>query len=219
VFELSPGLGVWTEAVLYDFCTTGSGKFCLDGASPEAGAVFGPDGNLYGTTAEGGGKVKNADGVVYQLSPGSNGWTENVLVSQYSSQSYAPASFSAAGNLFSTTLAAGFELDAKKQTSRSLLFTRQTGVDSKAGVLIDGARNVLFGTASIGGSGANGGTVWEVNPSRQLVPVYSFCSQPKCADGGDPLGGLIEDQSGNLYGTGYEGGAYGIGVVFEVTPQ
>jgi uncharacterized repeat protein (TIGR03803 family) len=222
VFELSPSLaGGWTETVLYNFCTKGSQKICLDGAYPYAGVVFGPDGNLYGTTSEGGGKVKNADGVVYQLSPGSDGWTETVLITQYFSQSYAPVSFSAAGNLFSTTLVSAFELNAKKQSSRSMQFTRDEGTSSEAGVLIDGARNALFGTTSADGPDG-GGTVWEVTPSRQLVSIYSFCSLANCADGGVPTGNLIEDQSGNLYGTAEYGGLPGNngynGVVYEITP-
>jgi uncharacterized repeat protein (TIGR03803 family) len=217
VFELSPSANGWIETILYNFCTNGSGKFCPDGVVPEAGVVFGPDGSLFGTTVEGGGKVKNAQGVVYQLSPSSAGWAETTLLSQYFSPSFAPVSFSSAGNLFGTTLAAGFELNAKKGSSRSALFTSETGTNSEAGVLIDGEHNALFGTASLGGSNRQG-TVWEVTPSRQLIPVYSFCSQANCADGADPLGGLIEDDFGNLYGTAYVGGANGLGVVFEVTP-
>jgi hypothetical protein len=37
--------------------------------------------------------------------------------------------------------------------------------------------------------------------------IYSFCSQSACADGTNPEGSLIEDPSGNLYGTTEEGGA------------
>lgn len=218
VFELSPGTGGWRETILYTFCSQGSGNFCPDGYAPYAGVVFGPDGNLYGTTTQGGGKRDDAAGVVYELLPGASGWTEQVLISQYASTSVAPVSFSSAGNLFGTTLATGFELNAKERTSRSVLFNAsQVGNDSKAGVLVDGPRNALFGTTSHDGPNL-GGSLWEVTPSRQLVALYSFCSQPNCTDGQSPLGELMEDQSGKIYGTTYYGGAYGKGVVFEVTP-
>jgi len=38
------------------------------------------------------------------------------------------------------------------------------------------------------------------------------------SDGGDPIGGLVRDSAGNLYGTTYDGGASGYGVVFKLTP-
>jgi uncharacterized repeat protein (TIGR03803 family) len=36
-------------------------------------------------------------------------------------------------------------------------------------------------------------------------------------DGSTPFGGLVMDASGNLFGTASSGGAYGYGVVFEIT--
>jgi uncharacterized repeat protein (TIGR03803 family) len=44
--------------------------------------------------------------------------------------------------------------------------------------------------------------------------LYSFSG----SDGSVPWGSLIFDKAGNLYGTTYQGGAYGYGTVFELTP-
>ena len=46
--------------------------------------------------------------------------------------------------------------------------------------------------------------------------IHSFTGG---SDGGFPYGGVISDANGNLYGTTFGGGAYGIGTVFELTPN
>ncbi len=48
--------------------------------------------------------------------------------------------------------------------------------------------------------------------------VYSFC--PTCVDGGNPLSmTLVQGKNGDLYGTTYDGGAFGAGTIFEVTTE
>jgi uncharacterized repeat protein (TIGR03803 family) len=49
-----------------------------------------------------------------------------------------------------------------------------------------------------------------------LVTLYTFTGG---TDGGSPLAKLIRDSAGNLYGTGYSGGAFGAGTVFKVDPS
>jgi len=46
--------------------------------------------------------------------------------------------------------------------------------------------------------------------------LYSFCSQGGCADGREPIAGVVVDQQGNLYGTTQHGGAQGGGTVFQL---
>ena len=84
----------------------------------------------------------------------------------------------------------------------------------------------LYGTTS-GGGAYGGGTVFKVTTKGVETILHSFCGQANCADGSYPIGGLIADKSGNLYGTTYYGGAntgctdcntYRCGTVFEVTP-
>jgi uncharacterized repeat protein (TIGR03803 family) len=49
--------------------------------------------------------------------------------------------------------------------------------------------------------------------------LYSFCAQANCADGSYPLGTLIVDASGDLYGIASQGGAQGDGEAFELAPN
>lgn len=46
--------------------------------------------------------------------------------------------------------------------------------------------------------------------------LYSFKGSP---DGYGPVGGLIPDQNGNLFGVTAQGGAHGLGTVFELSPN
>lgn len=87
VFKLSKRDSGWVLTPLHDF------QGGNDGAGPWARVIFGPDGNLYGTTSAGGdlaeGCISNDDlgcGTVFKLSPPSrtppntlNSWTETVL--------------------------------------------------------------------------------------------------------------------------------------------
>jgi uncharacterized repeat protein (TIGR03803 family) len=72
VYELQRSGGVWTERVLYSF------EGGTDGAFSISGLVFDSQGNLYGTTSEGGAPGCGC-GVIFQLTPdGQGGWTESV---------------------------------------------------------------------------------------------------------------------------------------------
>jgi uncharacterized repeat protein (TIGR03803 family) len=71
----------------------------------------------------------------------------------------------------------------------------------------------LYG-ATQGGGASGEGTVYELTPSGALTTLYSF------APGGDaaqPMGGVVADAAGNLYGTSSAGGANGMGAVWKLT--
>lgn len=72
VYELTNKNGTWTEAVLYSF------KGGSDGDSPISTLVIDGQGNLYGTTSDGGSALCGC-GTIFRLSPSSGGgWTESV---------------------------------------------------------------------------------------------------------------------------------------------
>jgi len=91
------------------------------------------------------------------------------------------------------------------------------GHEPFSGLIFDSVGN-LYGITIYGGA-SNAGTVFELMPTPtgwSESPLYSFTGG---ADGGNPqFECLIFDGSGNLYGTAPHGGAYGYGVVFELTP-
>jgi len=211
------------ETVLYRFADF------PDGASPLGGVALDSLGNIYGTTWLGGthsyGTVFKIDGcgrekVLHSFAGGGDG--ANPLD--------APV-LDKAGNMYGTTAAGGasgatllglgtlFKVDAAGHESVVYTFTGGTdGANPYAHLLVDASGN-LYGTASAGGC-CGQGTVFEFSDGV-LTALYGFSapdSNGENADGQYPMGGLIRDSAGNLYGTTVQAGTYGWGTVFEVQP-
>jgi uncharacterized repeat protein (TIGR03803 family) len=162
--------------------------------------------------------------------------TEKVLHSFSSgkdgSAPWAGLTFDTAGNLFGTTTAGGlnsvgtaFKFTPKVgggYTEKLLHNFNNNGTDGYtplAGLIGDSSGN-LYGTTSAGGTHA-GGTVFELVPQSgggyaERV-LYSFLKNG--TDGNTPIGGLIIDSGGNLYGTTQNGGSGNHGTVFELSPS
>ena len=61
----------------------------------------------------------------------------------------------------------------------------------------------LHGTTLGGGANMNdegGGTVFRLSNAGSLKVLHSFCAKIDCDDGADPVGGVIMDANGNLFG-------------------
>src|SRR5437764_1221846 len=85
------------------------------------------------------------------------------------------------------------------------------GASPQSALISDSAGN-LYGTAVVGGvsshclSGAGCGVVFELTPTSngwKATVLYDFCAVTNCTDGADPVGPLVFDAAGNLYGTTY----------------
>jgi len=241
VFELVAGAGgTWTEKILYSFQGGNT-----DGANPKRGSlIFDAKGNLYGTTRTGGPYVGStaAGGTVFELSPAAGGtWTEKVLYffGATTTDGFNPVGgliFDAAGNLYSTTFYGGtygygtvFELSPKSGggwTERTLHSFNINGVDGAepySGVIRDAQGN-LYGTTYLGGNFGTGnhlGAVYELSPTASgtwtETILHSFTGGLTNGDGDYPVGPLVFDTAGNLYGTTSGGGVPAEGMVFELS--
>src|SRR5579863_98428 len=84
-------------------------------------------------------------------------------------------------------------------------FGRTNGASPNA-ALIQGTNGDFYGTTDGGGANQQG-TVFKLTPEGNLTSLYSFCSLPNCADGGDPYHSpLVQGANGNFYGTTAYGG-------------
>jgi uncharacterized repeat protein (TIGR03803 family) len=147
---------------------------------------------------------------------------------------YAGVSFDSQGNMYGTTTnggASGFGTVWKYTSSAGLtqLFNfsgssspSNNGDRPMSPLLIDGQGN-LYGTTYFGGNNFSGdgsgyGTLFQLSPSGQFTELHQFSG----TEGANPLGRLILDNSGNIWGTTYQGGTgwnppnqYGDGTVFK----
>jgi len=207
VYELSPE-GI--ETVLHNF--TGG----ADGASPYfSPVIFDGAGNLYGTAVGGG---ANGDGVVFELSPTGDGWTETVLYNFADDGDGAyPQSgvvFGPTGSLFGINSAGVFELGPSVgDWTEQVIYAIQN--DNAAGLTVDAVGDIF---------GVGPETVFELSPSDNGVwtpsVIHTFTGYPK--DGFNPENPPAPDNHGNLYGTTAAGGAHGkkkggYGTVYELS--
>jgi uncharacterized repeat protein (TIGR03803 family) len=91
-------------------------------------------------------------------------------------------------------------------------FTGDDGANPLNGLMI-ASNGLFYGTASAGGASGNG-SIFTINTSGDLTVLYSFKGG---TDGSSPESFLIEDKSGNFYGTTTTGGAHSGGTVYELT--
>jgi uncharacterized repeat protein (TIGR03803 family) len=230
IVVLSAQLAVAQESVLYSFSFNKTGT---DGAAPVGNLLFDTAGNLYGATSSGGSTYDA--GMIYELSPkAGGGWTENILYA-FTGQADGGAPngsliFDADGNLYGTagggSHAQGVVFELSPQTggvwTEQVLYTFNGETDGNApqsGLSFDKSGN-LYGTTESGGENAAYGTVFELSPQSGGVwteqILHSFNSN--FVDGYRPLGSLVFDAAGDLYGTTSYGGANALGTVFELTP-
>ncbi|HEY3778804.1 MAG TPA: choice-of-anchor tandem repeat GloVer-containing protein [Rhizomicrobium sp.] len=226
-YELQPGAGF---QLLHTF--TGAEG---DGAPAIGPLVADASGNLYGVTVQGGSDTTYA-GVVYELSPAKNGYTETILHTfcpaypcTDGSQPEGDMVMDASGNLYGTTYYGGASCQVDGYIGCGVAFMlKPDGIHSKETVLhafcsakhcADGvnpfgdllmdAQGNIFGTTWLGGNkvGPYGqGTLFELSGSSLQV-LHKFCQQANCTDGVTPNGALIRDSKGRLFGTTINGGA------------
>jgi uncharacterized repeat protein (TIGR03803 family) len=191
-----------------------------NGQIPLSQLVRDGNGNLFGTTWEGG---TYGDGTVFEIAAGST--TPTTLVSFNGTNGdqpfYDSLTLDSSGNLYGTTYQGGsnddgtvFEIKAGTSSLTTLAtFTGTNGANPQGGVALDAAGDV-FGTTRAGGSKSDG-TIFEVKAGTNSVTTLATFTG---ANGATPEGAIALDANGDIFGTteGYNSAAYSNGTVFEL---
>jgi uncharacterized repeat protein (TIGR03803 family) len=229
IFELAPNAGGgWTQSVIHNFDRIFT--------YPNAGMIFDAAGHLYGT-ARGGGVHGHGAGMVFELGRDADGqWTDFSVLHNFNNNGTDGANpgggiiFDSSAHLYGTTDKGGtgaggtvYELapiGGGKWTEKilynfSVKDEATDGVYPNSTLVVDSGGN-LYGTAS--GGAYNGGVVFELSPAADggwtETVLHSFANNRN--DGIGPMGPLVLDAAGNIYGTTFGGGRYESGVVFEI---
>jgi uncharacterized repeat protein (TIGR03803 family) len=198
--------------------------FGTNGAAPQDdGLAVGNDGNLYGTTADGG---NIGFGTVFRVTPGGD---LTPLFSFNSVNGQAPQGglvLGKDGSFYGTTTFGGtnqggfgtiFKITTNGVLTTLFNFNFTIG-QGPATRLIQGNDGSLYGTTPFGGMtngvpGSTGlGTVFRITTSRAFTSLVAF----QGTNGSIPFAPLLMGNDGNLYGTTTHGGPGGGGTIFRI---
>ena len=181
VFKITPN---GTLTTLYSFCSQSG---CTDGETPHAGLIQGTNGNLYGTTYDGG---DNLGGTIFEITPSGTLTTLYSFCAQSGctdgENPYAGLVQATDGNLYGTTEYGGangthgtlFRITPSGTLTTLYSFCSQSGCTDGANPiagLVQATNGDFYGTASEGG--VNGeGTVFNLSiglgPFVKAQPAY-----------------------------------------------
>ena len=226
---------------MFEIAKTGSGYAAApttlvsfsgaDGAFPDGGLIADAAGDLFGVTQTGG---TDNDGVAYEIAKTDGGYAGAPTILVSFSEPYggenpnSSLTLDTAGNLFGVAGHGGADDDGTvfeivktdggyaDEPTTLVSFTGADGAGPSGSLIADAAGD-LFGTTS-GGGIKNSGNVFEIVKTQDgYADTPTILVRFTGADGAIPLGGLIADAAGDLFGTTwYGGGSKQDGTVFEI---
>jgi uncharacterized repeat protein (TIGR03803 family) len=239
IFKIAPSGALTT---LYSFLCSPSG--CPNGQDPNGALLQATNGDLYGTTQNGG--TDNV-GTIFKITPSGELTTlYSFLCSQsgcLDGRNPSTALFQAAnGDLYGTTQTGGanfagtiFKFTPSGALTTLYSFCSESGCPDgqyPSGPLIQANNGYLYGTTQFGGTHNSSGycpsgcgTIFKISTTGKLTTLYNLCTQSNCADGAESYGGLVQANNGDLYGTTTYGGIatstcpFGCGTIFSITPS
>jgi uncharacterized repeat protein (TIGR03803 family) len=251
VYKLVPNPdGTWVQSILTSFDGGLDGWDVYSGVVfDNAGNLYGETGSGGPLPGGCGFYTSNGCGTVYKLAPNPDGSWARTFVHTFEGRSDGRAPghglvSDAAGNFYGTTESDGlcdgaisrdnkcgtvFQLTSNPDgswTHEVIDYFPKTGTFPQGGLAIDAA-GAMYGTTEWGGGlgscdNNSCGTVFKLAPNPDGTWAETVLHRfGNALDGSRPIGGVIFDSDGNLYGTTYSGGdtACDCGTVFRLTPN
>jgi uncharacterized repeat protein (TIGR03803 family) len=209
IFEIS-SLG--TQTILHKF----TGK--LDGATPLGGVTRDANGNLFGTTFNGG---KSGFGTVFEIDAHNKFSTLHAFSDSDGRDPSGGVTLDDKGNIYGVADGGGqfdhgvlYKLDAGGGFTILHSFTAQDGYP--VGRVVFNSQGDIFGTAVQGGD-FGVGSLFEIDASGNFKTIHSFENSQN--DGISPNGSLVVEPNGILFGVTQQGGEFGGGVIYKLIPR
>ena len=204
VFNMTPSFVVTT---LHSF---GDGTTLSDGSNPRAPLVQGSDGNLSGTTSNGGSSPAPGAGTVFRMAVSG---VVTILHSFGNVQNDgrvpdAGLIQGSDGSFYGTTYGGGsssgggsvFEMSPSGSVAIVHSFGATDDGNFPEAPPIQGKDGSFYGTTDLGGS-EGAGTVFRMTSAGVVTILHSFGDGTVANDGWNPSAGLIQASDGNFYGT------------------
>ncbi len=213
IFKITPA-GVLTT--IYAFGTNAN-----DGANPECELIWTADHQLAGTTVNGGDggvgtvfKVSLAgkETILHSFAKADGEYPRAALVMDKVGTLYG-TTYDTEGTAFNAGNGTAFKIDSTGHFSVFYHFLGAPGYGPSAPMILDADGNLL-GTTQNGGA-YNNGAIFKLTPAGKATVLYTFTGG---ADGGRPIAPLLLTKGGALLSTTFEGGQYGYGTVYRLTP-
>ena len=174
------------------------------------------DGRLFGTNRDGGVNLRGTafsvrtDGTDFQVGGFEQGYSPTSGVTYDGSAHFwgATRRSNNTGLIYTIDLAERYHVE-----ERSL-----SGMPTKVYYkFLRGQDEMLYNVSHTGPRGKFTGQVFQVNPSSGVITtVHAFRADHR--DGQRPIGPVVQDASGALYGVTSHGGAYDTGVLYKISP-
>ncbi len=238
LFGITTGGGLYNRGTVFEVAATSSGIITLasfngtNGAYPYTGLVADSSGDLFGTTL--GSRRKGDASTVFEVVVDPVNATASTIqtlaIFSYKDQLSGQLATYASGDnqgrlvvdngaIFGTTERGGdhrlgsiFQIASDHTVTTLVSFVGRGQGSLPSGTLLSDAQGNLIGLTTSSGSSGRGSIFEFFSSSSTLTTLASF----KGSNGSHPLGTLIMDGDGNLFGTTSLGGSKGHGTVFEL---